>query len=115
MREGFVVSALAVTEAALTCTAVASADADFFDGHFAGDPVLPAVAQLSGLVEPVAQRAWPALGTLVGASQLKFHRVCRPGETLSLRCEREGRTVRFTLRVGDDLASAGALTFGGVA
>ena len=113
MREGFVVSALTVTDATCTCTAVASADADFFDGHFPGDPVLPAVAQLSGLVEPVAQRAWPSLGSLVGASQLKFHRVCRPGETLALRCERDGRSVRFTLHVGDTLASAGALTFGG--
>lgn len=113
MREGFVVSDLVVTETDLTCTAVAPPEADFFDGHFAGDPVLPAVAQVSGLVEPLAQRAWPALGALVGASQLKFHRVCRPGEALSLRCEREGRTVRFTLRVADTLASAGALTFGG--
>lgn len=115
MREGFVVSGLTVTETALTCAAVARPDAEFFDGHFAGDPVLPAVAQLSGLVEPVARRAWPSLGALVGASQLKFHRVCRPGEALSLRCAREGLTVRFTLRVGDALASAGALTFGGVA
>jgi 3-hydroxyacyl-[acyl-carrier-protein] dehydratase len=113
VREGFVVSELAVTDGTCTCTAVASAEADFFDGHFPGDPVLPAVAQLSGLVEPVAQRAWPSLGALQRASQLKFHRVCRPGETLALRCEREGRTVRFTLHVGDTLASAGALTFGG--
>lgn len=113
MREGFVVSELAVTEAALTCAAVASADADFFDGHFPGDPVLPAVAQLSGLVEPVAQRAWPSLGALVAASQLKFHRVCRPGEALALRCAREGLTVRFTLHVGNALASAGTLSFGG--
>lgn len=113
MREGFVVSELSVTETALTCAAVASSDADFFDGHFPGDPVLPAVAQLSGLVEPVAQRAWPSLGPLVGASQLKFHRVCRPGETLTLRCDREGLTVRFTLHVGDTLASAGTLSFGG--
>ena len=115
MREGFVVSDLMVTEATLTCTAVALPEASFFDGHFPGDPVLPAVAQLSGLVEPVVQRAWASMGALVGASQVKFHRVCRPGETLSLRCAREGLSVRFTLHVGDDLASAGALTFGGVA
>ncbi|MFO0627052.1 MAG: hypothetical protein U0325_15695 [Polyangiales bacterium] len=115
MREGFDVSELEVTDTSCACTAVATPAAGFFDGHFPGAPVLPAVAQLSGLVEPVAQRAWPALGALTGASQLKFHRVCRPGETLALRCTREGRAVRFTLHVGDALASAGTLTFGGAA
>ena len=113
MREGFDVTDLVVTDVGCACTAVAWADARFFDGHFPGDPVLPGVAQLCALVEPVAQQAWPALGGLRGASQVKFHRVCRPGEALTLRCEREGLTVRFTLHAGDALSSAGTLRFAG--
>lgn len=113
MRSGFIVKDLSIGEEVCACTAVAPPEAAFFDGHFPGDPVLAAVAQVSALVEPVARRAWPALGALAGASQLKFHRVCRPGETLSLRCTRDGLTVRFTLHAAEHLASAGALRFSG--
>ena len=62
MREGFVVTGLSVSGDVCTCTAVPQPDALFFDGHFPGDPVLPAVAQLSALVEPVAQHAWLPIG-----------------------------------------------------
>lgn len=113
MREGFVVSGFVCDGDGLTCEAVAGPASVFFEGHFPDDPVLPGVAQLSALVEPAALRAWPELGALRAASQVKFLRVVRPGEALSLRCTREGLRVRFTLCTGDEPVSEGTLDFRG--
>lgn len=113
MCEGFIVSALVVSAESFSCGAVAPPEALFFDGHFPGDPVLPAAAQLSMLVEPMALRAWPELGSLQRATNLKFHRVSRPGEALTLSAERDGARVRFTIHHGAELVSAGTLDFRG--
>ncbi|MEZ4391703.1 MAG: FabA/FabZ family ACP-dehydratase [Polyangiales bacterium] len=115
MRPGFVVTDFTVDGDRCACEAVAPADSPFFDGHFPGDPVLPGVAQLSALAEPAARRAWPQLGPLRRANNLKFHKISRPGEALSLRCERAGLTVRFTLSAGEARVSSGSLEFAGVA
>jgi 3-hydroxymyristoyl/3-hydroxydecanoyl-(acyl carrier protein) dehydratase len=108
---GFEVSPLTDDGDTARFAAVAPADAFFFDGHFPDDAVLPAVAQLAALAEPLARRRWPALGALARASRLKFLRVVRPGEALTLRLSRAGLRVAFTLHAGPEAVSQGVLDF----
>ncbi len=84
----------------------------YFEGHFEGDPVLPAVAQLNSLVLALVRESWPALPPLRRATKLKFHRAITPGNDLTVRLERSHHTVAFTLTRGDTLASSGTLFFG---
>lgn len=86
----------------------------YFLGHFEGDPVLPAVAQLNNLVLPLVHRAWPAMPPLRRATKLKFHKPIRPGDDLSLRLEhtRARAAVTFVIELGGGVASAGTLHFG---
>lgn len=88
-----------------------AADLPFFDGHFDGQPVLPAVAQLAAIVAPAARRAWPDLGRLERLARLKFQRLVAPGAHLAVRLERSGGAVRFTLREADAPVSSGTLHF----
>jgi 3-hydroxyacyl-[acyl-carrier-protein] dehydratase len=88
-------------------------DAPQFDGHFPGEPVLPAVAQLCDLVLPEVQWAWPDLTRLVGSPRLKFNRLIAPGDDLTLTLERASEpVVRFELRHAGGPCASGALRFG---
>lgn len=86
----------------------------YFSGHFDGDPVLPAVAQLDALVLPLVRSCWPALPGLRRATRLKFHRAVAPGRELTLRVERAGSalTVTFSLEEAHERAASGVLHFG---
>lgn len=86
----------------------------YFHGHFEGDPVLPAVAQLNSLVLPLVHRTWPSMPPLRRATKLKFHQPVRPGVDLTLRLERAAHsaTVSFSLDLDGAPASTGALHFG---
>lgn len=88
----------------------------YFRGHFEGNPLLPAVAQLNSLVVPFVHRTWPTMPPLRRALRLKFHRPIRPGDDLSVRLERRGdsSSVTFTIELDGAPASSGALYFGEV-
>jgi len=89
-------------------------DLRWFEGHFPGDPVLPGVAQLDGLVARQVERLWPDAGPLREVRRLKFSRVIRPGERVTLVLCRQAarRIVTFALEGREGRCSSGTLVFG---
>jgi hypothetical protein len=88
-------------------------DYGYFDGHFAGYPILPGAAQLSELVLPCVRRAWPELGALKQMARLKFTGRIQPGETIDvvLNARTGSTSVDFALKRAEVLCSAGTLSF----
>lgn len=87
------------------------ADLAFFEGHFEGRPILPAVAQVAALLVPQVAALHPELGPLRRAERLKFARPVAPGDALELRLEVRGARVRFSLTRAGELVSSGALDY----
>jgi acyl-CoA synthetase (AMP-forming)/AMP-acid ligase II len=90
------------------------ADLRWFEGHFPGDPVLPGVAQLDGLIARQVERLWPDAGALRAVSRLKFSRVIRPGDRISVLLERDGArgVVAFSIDAREGRCASGTLVFG---
>jgi hypothetical protein len=90
------------------------ADLRWFEGHFPGDPVLPGVAQLDGLVARQAERLWPDAGVLRVVKRLKFSHVIRPGERITLALERDAARgiVAFSIEGREGRCASGTLVFG---
>lgn len=82
-----------------------------FEGHFPGGPVLPAVTQLHDVVLPAVREAWPDLSGLRRATRLKFRRPVGVDTALTLRMERRGDTVTFSLDHRGEPVSLGTLAF----
>jgi 3-hydroxymyristoyl/3-hydroxydecanoyl-(acyl carrier protein) dehydratase len=79
------------------------ADHPAYDGHFPGNPVLPAVVLLDAAIESLG----PAPCEIVSA---KFHEVVRPGEPLAIEHEvLPNGTVRFTIRSAQHPVASGIL------
>ena len=92
-------------------------DSPYFRGHFDGDPILPAVVQLDGLVLRQIERIWPELGAPRQALRLKFKRPVRPGERLELRLALDASrpAVTFGIDGGAGPCASGTLVFGSIA
>lgn len=82
-----------------------------FDGHFPGNPVLPAVAQLHDLVLPLVRSTWSDLEHPTEVRRLKFLRPLRGGERVTVALERNETKVRFQLRERDHTVATGTLWF----
>ncbi len=89
-----------------------------FDGHFLGDPLLPALVQLHDLVLPATRMAWPELGAFTRMTRVKFTSPVRPGARVAVALSRREERVEFTLEVGasaggspEESASRGILQF----
>jgi 3-hydroxymyristoyl/3-hydroxydecanoyl-(acyl carrier protein) dehydratase len=82
------------------------ASSPLFAGHFPGHPILPGIAHLA-FVERAA-------GPLAAVRSLKLRRPVLPGDALdlSLSVPQADGWVRFELRGGDELVSAGAVRIG---
>ena len=85
----------------------------YFRGHFDGDPVLPAVVQLDGLVLRQIERIWPELGAPRQVLRLKFKRPVKPGERLELRLHLDASrpAVTFDIEGGAGPCASGTLVF----
>jgi 3-hydroxymyristoyl/3-hydroxydecanoyl-(acyl carrier protein) dehydratase len=83
-----------------------------FEGHFDGEPILPAVAHLAMVLIASAQQG-PRERVLKGARNLRFSRPLRPGDEVEvvLTAGRESSSVRFEIRCRGELATAGLLLF----
>lgn len=102
-----VVCAWSATATALTATLVFPPDAECFQGHFPGFPVLPGVAQLYFL-RHFARQAFPDFPEATTYRKLKFQRLVRPSEAVLLAVTRAGeRAFAFTLDVGSSRAASG--------
>jgi 4-coumarate--CoA ligase (photoactive yellow protein activation family) len=90
------------------------ADLRWFDGHFPGNPVLPGVAQLDGLVARQVERLWPDAGALRAVKRLKFSQVIRPGERISVLLDRDADRgiVAFSIEGREGRCASGTLVFG---
>lgn len=93
-----------------------SANEPHFRGHFPGNPVMPGVLTLEGLL----QLAWilyegQGRPRLVGVDRLRFRKQVKPGDRLDLEVvevEADGdvRKLKATARVEGKVASEGTLT-----
>ena len=91
-------------------------------GHFPGNPIMPGVKMVEALAQAGAvavlaeERNRGKLALFAGIDDVRFKRIVRPGEELTLTCDLE--TVRGPIgrgkaraTVNGDLAVRGTLTF----
>jgi hypothetical protein len=85
-----------------------------FDGHFDGEPILPGVAHLALALTACAQRhKGGRRRVLTGVQDVRFRRKLGPNEEVEivLADGREPFSIRFEIRCGRELATAGLLLF----
>lgn len=70
-------------------------DSVFFEGHFEGDPIFPAVAQLSEIIVPAVTRTWADLAVPSAFRRVKFTKILRPGSECVLTLVRTERKIEF--------------------
>jgi 3-hydroxymyristoyl/3-hydroxydecanoyl-(acyl carrier protein) dehydratase len=87
------------------------ADLVYFEGHFPGSPILPAIAQLLALVLDRVHAHWPELDQPHRVARLKFMQAIAPGDELEVQLERAGAEVRFGLVRRGEPCTRGVLDF----
>jgi len=85
-------------------------DLAHFTGHFQTTPILPGVVQVDWAIE-LAQRCLDLPPRFAGMEVLKFQRLVRPGDpiTLTLRFDSERSKLHFAYRNGDLPCSSGRI------
>jgi acyl-coenzyme A synthetase/AMP-(fatty) acid ligase/3-hydroxymyristoyl/3-hydroxydecanoyl-(acyl carrier protein) dehydratase len=83
-----------------------------FDGHFPEVPILPGVTQLDWALR-LAQRYFPIEGSFSGLGSVKFQRILRPDDevSLTLRFFPKKKEVRFTYATAHGTCSQGHAVF----
>lgn len=95
----------------------------FFQGHFPGNPVMPAVLQIEAMAQiggilvlntvPDPENYWTYF---LGVDDFRFRKMVRPGDTLVIRCEllspiRRGiAKMKGSAYVGNNLVCEGTMT-----
>jgi 3-hydroxyacyl-[acyl-carrier-protein] dehydratase len=110
-------------EPGIRCVASKRIDpkAQFFAGHFPGDPILPGVflieaaAQTAGVMMGAASSAKGETKRLAAVNQFKFQRPVHPGVTIEIETrllvEREGMAlVSAVVKVAGEVVAGGQLT-----
>ncbi len=89
-----------------------AADLDFFDGHFAQLPIMPAVAQLY-IVKKITERYLRVNGEFVGLRQLKFKSPIAPNSDTELYIQHHINKdqVEFKYMAAGQLKSKGVFVF----
>lgn len=71
-------------EQVLTARSSAGPESLWFDGHFPDDPILPGIAQLDMVLKVITEAVARDL-VLHSLSRIKFKKVIRPGDSLSIQ------------------------------
>jgi len=84
----------------------------YYDGHFPGNPILPAVAQM----EIIVRFADQFFGTGIFVSRIKrmkFNKIITPGLPLLLRIDKKDNAISYTFSSPDenDTYSSGTFSF----
>ena len=87
------------------------ADLRYFEGHFAGDPIVPGIAQLLPLVWNEARLAWPDLPLPREIKRLKFLEALRPDDSLAVTMERKAGKLSFEISKAGRRCTRGILLF----
>ena len=97
----------------LTCHSVLAADMPFFNGHFPGLPLMPAVAQIEMIRELLEKHAdWNTI--IAGGNGLKFSGRIEPNDTLNIRLQRKpSGDISFSIENKDTVVSKGVLQTAG--
>ena len=102
-----VVGDWAATAERLMATLVFPPDCECFQGHFPGFPILPGVAQLYFL-RHFARQAFPDFPEAATYRKLKFQKLVRPAEAVTLTVTRAGASrFAFSLDVASGRAASG--------
>lgn len=102
-----VVGDWAATAERLMATLVFPPDCECFQGHFPGFPILPGVAQLYFL-RHFARQAFPDFPEAATYRKLKFQKLVRPAEAVTLTVTRAGAgRFAFSLDVASGRAASG--------
>ena len=91
---------------------VVTADMPFFNGHFPGMPIMPAVAQIEMINSLLQQTNWNAI--IAGGRGLKFTGHIQPGDTLAIRLQRKSSgDISFSIENNATVVSKGLLQLAG--
>jgi 3-hydroxymyristoyl/3-hydroxydecanoyl-(acyl carrier protein) dehydratase len=82
----------------------------FFEGHFPGQPILAGVVQVH-LAVRLAEELWGIMPPSHAVSRLKFRKVLKAGQAVSVSLKRDPETSRLTFqwRRGEDVVSDGVV------
>lgn len=87
-------------------------DSDWFCGHFPGNPVLPAIAQI-GLAADALLHYVEGPVRVTGFRRVRFKQLIRPDDPITVHVEPDPKRpglYSFRLMVGDDPACTGLMT-----
>ncbi|MBP5791441.1 MAG: hypothetical protein J6W80_04205 [Kiritimatiellae bacterium] len=83
----------------------------FFQGHFPGFPIMPGVMQLK-LAHCHAEKMLGREIALKSVRRMKFMRVIRPGDNVTIVLEKKGDgEIFYAFKKGEDVCSSGSLVF----
>jgi 3-hydroxymyristoyl/3-hydroxydecanoyl-(acyl carrier protein) dehydratase len=84
----------------------------YFEGHFPGHPVLPAVAQLDLMMRLIREVGWPR-ATATGVDGLRFRKMVAPGSRFELHFDvlQPGQPTAFRFVQGGKPVSQGTLAW----
>ena len=98
----------------------ARGDEWFFDGHFPGNPVMPGVIQCEIIAQAscvlFADQLSGKTAYYAGMDKVRFRRMVKPGETLTIKSELiRSKMNLFVMRgqasVGDEVCASGEFSF----
>jgi len=97
----------------LTGSCLVAADMPFFNGHFPGMPLMPAVAQIEMIQALLQQHAdWNTV--IAGGSGLKFTGRIQANDSLTIRLQRRpSGDISFSVENKDTVVSKGILQIAG--
>ncbi len=102
----------AVPRGDISAVVVVPYSSPWFSGHFPGNPVLPAIAQLA-IVLDIAGKAYGRELIPKAVNRTKYRKIIRPGETVNIvlsPVEGKAMTHSFQLAVDEEIACKGAIT-----